>query len=129
MTLAHTSRAKLHIKCYNMTTMNRDEFERLVAEALDALPENFREKLDNVEVVIEDWPDAETMRLAGVRHRADLLGFYHGVPQTHPTMAWSCPTRSASTNVPLSCAVAQWKKHAGLSIESSGMKWRIIWTG
>ena len=65
--------------------MNRGIFERLVAEALDTLPEFFREKLDNVEVVVEDWPDLETMRLAGVRTPAELLGFYHGIPQTRRT--------------------------------------------
>jgi predicted Zn-dependent protease with MMP-like domain len=56
------------------------DFAQMVAEAIDALPEDFREKLDNVEVVVEDWPDPATLRLAGVRHRAGLLGFYHGVP-------------------------------------------------
>ncbi|OQY16592.1 MAG: hypothetical protein B6I35_15650 [Anaerolineaceae bacterium 4572_32.2] len=65
--------------------MNRDAFERLMAEALDALPAPFREKLDNVQVVVEDWPDRETMRLAGVRHPTQILGFYHGVPQTKRT--------------------------------------------
>jgi len=65
--------------------MNRIVFERLVAEALEALPERFREKLDNVVVVVEDWPDRETMRLAGVRLPLELLGFYHGVPQTKRT--------------------------------------------
>jgi predicted Zn-dependent protease with MMP-like domain len=62
--------------------VNRDSFERLVAEALDGLPEEFRQALDNVEVVVEDWPDSETLRLAGARHPAALLGFYHGIPKT-----------------------------------------------
>jgi predicted Zn-dependent protease with MMP-like domain len=62
--------------------MDRRAFERLVAEAMNDLPEMFREKLDNVQVVVEDWPDRETVRRAGVRHPAGLLGFYHGVPQT-----------------------------------------------
>jgi len=65
--------------------MDRRAFEHLVAEALDNLPEMFREKLDNIQVVVEAWPDRETMRLAGVRHPAELLGFYHGVPQTKRT--------------------------------------------
>lgn len=56
------------------------DFERLVAEALDSLPDVFRERLDNVSVVVEEWPDPETMRRAGVTHPAQLLGFYHGVP-------------------------------------------------
>jgi predicted Zn-dependent protease with MMP-like domain len=60
-------------------------FERFVAEALEALPEVFRSRLENVEIVVEDWPDRRTMRLAGVRSPADLLGFYHGVPLTRRT--------------------------------------------
>lgn len=60
-------------------------FEQLVAEALEALPEVFRNRLENVEIVVEDWPDRRTMRLAGVRSPADLLGFYHGVPLTRRT--------------------------------------------
>lgn len=60
-------------------------FERFVAEALEALPEVFRSRLENVEIVVEDWPDQQTMRLAGVRSPADLLGFYHGVPLTRRT--------------------------------------------
>ena len=65
--------------------VNRDIFERFVADALDELPEVFREKMDNVEVVVEDWPDRETMRQAGVRQPTQILGFYHGVPQTKRT--------------------------------------------
>ncbi len=53
-----------------------------MAEALSELPKVFQEKLNNVQVVVESWPDQETMRRARIRHRADLLGFYHGVPQT-----------------------------------------------
>lgn len=68
--------------------MNRGVFERLVAEALDTLPEFFREKLDNIAVVVEDWPDRETMRLAGVGSPMELLGFYHGVPQTKRTHSY-----------------------------------------
>jgi predicted Zn-dependent protease with MMP-like domain len=65
--------------------MNRAAFEHLVVEALDNLPAPFRQQLDNVEVVVESWPDSETMRLARVRSPAELLGFYHGIPQTKRT--------------------------------------------
>lgn len=60
-------------------------FEQFVAEALEALPAVFRSRLENVEIVVEDWPDRRAMRLAGVRSPADLLGFYHGVPLTRRT--------------------------------------------
>lgn len=62
--------------------MNHDAFEHLVAQTLDDLPEEFKQSLDNVEIVVEDWPDRETLRLAGVQHPTALLGFYHGVPKT-----------------------------------------------
>jgi predicted Zn-dependent protease with MMP-like domain len=62
--------------------MSRQIFERLVAEALDDLPESVQQRLDNVDVVVEDWPDQATLHRAGLRHPAQLLGFYHGVPHT-----------------------------------------------
>ena len=67
------------------TGLPRETFERLVAQALNELPESFRQKLDNVEVVVEAWPDPQTLRLAQVRSPVALLGFYHGVPQTKRT--------------------------------------------
>jgi predicted Zn-dependent protease with MMP-like domain len=65
--------------------MNHADFECLVSEALDALPEFFQKRLENVDIVVEDWPDAATLRRAGVQHPTQLLGFYHGVPQTKRT--------------------------------------------
>lgn len=68
--------------------ISRIAFERLAAEALDSLPELFQESLDNVEVVVEDWPDPETLQLAGVHSPAELLGFYYGIPQTRRTHSY-----------------------------------------
>ena len=65
--------------------MDHDSFERVVADAWEGLPAFILDKLDNVEVVIEEWPDPDTVRRSGVRHRSHLLGFYHGVPQTRRT--------------------------------------------
>jgi predicted Zn-dependent protease with MMP-like domain len=62
--------------------MDLVDFDEIVSEALDALPEEFRNGMDNVDIVVEDWPSRETMRQAGVSHPAQLLGFYHGVPLT-----------------------------------------------
>jgi predicted Zn-dependent protease with MMP-like domain len=68
--------------------MKREAFERLVADALDDLPADIQQRLDNVDVVVEDWPDAATLRRAGVRHPMQLLGFYHGVPRTRRTRSY-----------------------------------------
>ncbi len=65
-----------------MGNMQVPEFEQIVAQAIDALPDAFRDRLENLEVVVEDWPDPATMRMAKIKHPSELLGFYHGVPLT-----------------------------------------------
>jgi predicted Zn-dependent protease with MMP-like domain len=61
--------------------MDRDAFEALVRDALDDLPEEFARRLDNVEIVIEDEPDARLLRSLGMDPRRDtLFGLYQGVP-------------------------------------------------
>ena len=65
--------------------METEQFEELVAQVVNDLPEFFQERLDNVDVIVEEFPDRHTMRLARVRSPYDLLGFYHGVPLTERT--------------------------------------------
>jgi predicted Zn-dependent protease with MMP-like domain len=61
--------------------VDRSEFEELVREALDDLPEEFAQRLDNVAVVIEDDPSPELLRSMGMNPRRDtLFGLYQGVP-------------------------------------------------
>ena len=64
--------------------MDLDAFATLVSEALDSLPQEFLEKLENVQVDIEEWPSREELADAGLspRSRYSLLGLYHGVPVT-----------------------------------------------
>ena len=62
--------------------MERKHFERLVAEALQALPQEFQERLDNIEVVVEDEPTVEQLAEAGLESGDSLLGLYEGVPLT-----------------------------------------------
>jgi predicted Zn-dependent protease with MMP-like domain len=72
-----------------MLDMDEIAFEELVEEAVASIPEAFLEMLDNVAIVVEDWPDRETMRLAGIRSPYQLLGFYHGIPQTGRTSGYN----------------------------------------
>ena len=62
--------------------MNREEFEMLVTEALDSVPEEFAKKLENVEVVVDDWPTREQLHTSGVGAGMTLFGLYQGIPQT-----------------------------------------------
>ncbi len=65
--------------------MDRHDFEGLVAEALDGLPADIRQMLDNVEVTVAGWPSADTLRSAGLRPGQLLFGLYQGVPKTRRT--------------------------------------------
>jgi predicted Zn-dependent protease with MMP-like domain len=62
-----------------MRAMERSQFERLVAEAIDTLPDDFRDRMDNVAVVVEDYPSPREERRFG---RGRLLGLYQGQPLT-----------------------------------------------
>src|SRR5215813_10046057 len=59
----------------------REEFTRLVARALDTLPEEIIEKLENVAVTIEEQPSPEVMEEMGLTTPDDLFGLYRGVPR------------------------------------------------
>ena len=50
--------------------MENEQFEKLIAEAVEALPKSIRTKLNNVEIVME----------AGESPNNSLFGLYHGVP-------------------------------------------------
>ncbi|MCX5975231.1 MAG: metallopeptidase family protein, partial [Coprothermobacterota bacterium] len=69
--------------------MNLLQFEQLVGEALDNLPPFFQEKLNNVAVVVEDQDSAEVLLDQGLRHPLNLLGLYHGIPQTRRGIGYS----------------------------------------
>src|SRR5512145_2046096 len=66
--------------------MRRAAFRRLVSEALEDLPLEFLEKMNNVEVVVEGSPTREQDGVAGEGEEEDdpglLLGLYEGTPLT-----------------------------------------------
>lgn len=53
-----------------------------MARAIDGLPREFAEKLDNVEFILEDEPTAEDWGEREIPRGAELLGLYRGVPLT-----------------------------------------------
>jgi len=62
--------------------MKLDEFKGLVEKAVENLPPEFQRRLENVDVVVEDWPTERQLRKVKCTHRSQLLGLYEGVPQT-----------------------------------------------
>ena len=62
--------------------MTRTEFERLVVEALDRIPEDLRLRLDNVDIIVDDAPSKEQLVGSGIEEGNLLLGLYEGLPIT-----------------------------------------------
>ena len=75
-----------------MQQVDEEQFYDLVGEALESIPRKFHDALDNVEILVEEWPSWNTMRLAKVRSKYQLLGFYHGVPLTERTTGYNLIT-------------------------------------
>lgn len=59
------------------------EFEKILLLAYKALPAVFREKIENVALVVEDWPRKREKIALGVGRGSTLLGLYQGVPKKH----------------------------------------------
>ena len=64
-----------------MYSLSEDEFSQVVTEVIGSLPKEFRDHLDNVEVVVADYPSRAMMRR--VPRGRMLLGLYQGVPHKH----------------------------------------------
>ena len=62
--------------------MNRTQFEALVDRALRTLPRDFKAKMANIAVVVEDWADDETLDEMGIEPPDTLYGLYRGVDLT-----------------------------------------------
>jgi predicted Zn-dependent protease with MMP-like domain len=61
--------------------MKREEFVKVAEEALDSLPEEFRSRIQNVAILVEDFPLNQPRPKLGQQRRL-LLGIFHGVPAT-----------------------------------------------
>ncbi|MFL5720353.1 MAG: metallopeptidase family protein [Chloroflexota bacterium] len=70
-----------------------DDIEGMVIDALEALPEPFRDQLGSVAIVIEDEATREQLDLVGAH---GLYGLYQGVPRTRLS-ADAAPTPSKIT--------------------------------
>jgi len=67
--------------------MERIQFTQLVDEALARLPKVFKDKLENLAVIVEDYPDKETQGgFSGI-----ILGLFRGVPRTQQSISWAAP--------------------------------------
>ena len=65
-----------------MISLAREEFEQIVEEALEKLPQLFQSSLQNIGITVEDYPDDAAVRLLRLPSKHNLLGLYQGIPLT-----------------------------------------------
>lgn len=61
--------------------INRKQFEKLVSQALDSLPDKFKIRLNNLAVFAEDRPTAEQLKKIKLRSNESLYGLFEGYGQ------------------------------------------------
>ena len=62
--------------------MDRRAFEELISDAIRELPEEFRKRLNNVAIIVEDYPSEELIERMSLDPGDTLFGLYEGVPLT-----------------------------------------------
>lgn len=62
--------------------MSDEEFEKLVALGIDAIPEEYAKHISNVAIVFADEPTEEQRKSLKLRPYTLLFGLYEGVPKT-----------------------------------------------
>jgi predicted Zn-dependent protease with MMP-like domain len=65
--------------------MTREKFNKVVAEVMDSLPREFRRRIQNVAVLVEDRPPDQQPPARGKPRRL-LLGLFHGIPMTQKSV-------------------------------------------
>ena len=75
------TRSERALTYFSGCRMTREHFVEVVEEALDSLPQEFRSRIRNVAVLVEDIPPNQPLPQAGQPRRL-VLGVFHGVPTT-----------------------------------------------
>jgi predicted Zn-dependent protease with MMP-like domain len=65
-----------------MIQISDEDFDRLIAEALDSLPGEHVTNIQNIAIVMQDEPTTEQREKLKLRGDQTLLGLYEGVPLT-----------------------------------------------
>jgi len=62
--------------------MKRKDFEKLVSDCLERIPHDFRDAMENLQIIVEDWPDPELMEEITGDPDEVLYGLFTGRPIT-----------------------------------------------
>lgn len=63
--------------------MHRSRFRRLVGAAMESIPDELAERIENVNIMVRTRPTEDELQAAGIGRGQLLLGLYQGQPLTH----------------------------------------------
>jgi predicted Zn-dependent protease with MMP-like domain len=76
-----------------MKLEHRKIFDEELETVLHDLPQQVQDFMQNVPLVVEDYPSPEVMRRMRVRHRSELCGLYTGIPLINRSINhWGVPS-------------------------------------
>jgi predicted Zn-dependent protease with MMP-like domain len=86
--------------------MKREDFVKVAEETLDSLPEEFRSRIQNAAILVEDFPPNQSSTRPGQQRRL-LLGIFHGVPATKKSVFDFCRSTGDSVRqqTPYRCQI------------------------
>ena len=65
-----------------MSSLSREQFERLVHKALSDIPPDIRLSIQNVDIVVDNVASMNQIAGTGIENEMELLGLYEGIPIT-----------------------------------------------
>ena len=93
-------------------SLQREKFYNLVMKAIDELPPEFQDRLENVDVIVEDWPSPAQLVRSNIKSRFGLLGLYEGVPHLRrgPGYGMVLPDKITIFRKPIEARCHSWQE-------------------
>jgi predicted Zn-dependent protease with MMP-like domain len=63
--------------------VSTEEFQELMEKAMESIPEDFKNRMDNIAFIVEPYPNSNDLIRLGMTDGRRLLGLYSGTPYTH----------------------------------------------
>jgi predicted Zn-dependent protease with MMP-like domain len=98
-----------------MLSISDTDFDRLISEVMDELPQEYLQGLENVAIVYEDEPTPEQRAELRLHCNQSLYGLYQGIPKTSRGAGYNLvlPDKITLFKVPMlqtSSSMAEFKK-------------------
>jgi predicted Zn-dependent protease with MMP-like domain len=72
-----------------VTDEERELFDDLLTQVLEELPQHVRDKLEEVPLIVEDYPDEDVLEEMGIDDPGSLCGLHTGIPLTERSVQHS----------------------------------------